>query len=279
MLSRLSAIILTAIIIASGSCESRAASDCLPQPPSLIEQGTLTVGISLAAPPTSFMKDDVATGLDPELINAIADAMCLKPKFVNMAFAGLFPALIAKKIDVIHSQVGITDVRKETFDFVPVFVGGVRLISSKSANLTFTTEADTCGTTVAIMGGSVQQAALERVKENCPSGKPLVLKPFGGQAEALNEVSRGSAQAAFLDWAVASYAAQQRPDDLKLASPILSGKGPNTQRNRIGVVFRKGEQGNLDAVAAAFLKVEENGGYDRLLKKWGLSEGDIRTAN
>lgn len=254
-------------------------ANCLPAPPSLIEPGTLTVGISLAAPPTSFMKDDGAAGLDPELIQAIAQKMCLKPKFVNMAFAGLFPALIARKIDVIHSQVGITDVRKETFDFVPVFIGGVRLVGSAKSKVYFKTEADTCGYTTAIMGGSTQMAALERVKDQCPSGKQMTLKPFGGQAEALNEVARGSAQAAFVDWAVANYAVQQRPNDFAIASPILSGKGPNTQRNRIGIVFRKGETQNAAAVEAAFKAVLQSGEYDKMLAKWNLVEGDIRKPN
>ncbi|CAM3456671.1 Solute-binding protein family 3/N-terminal domain-containing protein [Bordetella sputigena] len=254
-------------------------SNCLPAPPNLIEPGTLTVGISLAAPPTAFMKDDAAAGLDPELMTAIAQAMCLKPKFVNMAFAGLFPALIAKKIDVIHSQVGITDVRKQSFDFVTVFVGGVRLITQANSKLYFNTESDTCGYTTAIMGGSTQMAALERVKDSCPANKPMTLRPFGGQAEAMNEVARGSANAAFVDWAVATYAVAQRPKDFAIASPILSGKGPNTQRNRIGIVFRKGETANVAAVEAAFKRVVQSGAYDAMLAKWSLQEGDLRKVN
>jgi polar amino acid transport system substrate-binding protein len=224
------------------------------------------------------MKDDKAAGMDPEFMTAIAEAMCIKPKFVNMAFSGLFPALIARKIDVIHSQVGITDVRKQTFDFVPVFVGGVRLIARKGSGVFFQTEADTCGYTTAIMSGSVQMAALERVKDSCPAGKPMTLKPFSGQTEAMNEVSRGTAQAAYVDWGVANYAVLQRPNDYAVASPILSGKGPNTQRNRIGVVFRKGDTANEKAVNTAFESLLANGFYDQLLKKWNLSEGDIRTA-
>ena len=272
------ALLATSALLA-GPARAQPAPSCLKAPPELVEAGTLTIGMSLAAPPTAFMKDDKATGLDPELMTLVAKAMCLKPKFVNMAFSGLFPALIARKIDVVESQVGITDVRKQTFDFVPVFVGGVRLVAAKASGLHFESEADTCGSTVAIMGGSTQQAALERVKDGCPAGKPLVLKPFAGQAEALNEVSRGSAQAAFTDWAVAAYAVQQRPADYALASPILSGKGPGTQRNRIGIVFRKGDAAAQTAVAAAFKTVEDDGAYDALLKRWSLVEGDVRKAD
>jgi polar amino acid transport system substrate-binding protein len=268
-----------AVFCWAGAASAQTSSTCLPAPPNLIEPGTLTVGVSLAAPPTAYLQDDQATGLDPDLIRALAAKMCVKPKFVSMAFAGLFPALLAKRIDVINSQVGITDVRKETFDFVPVFVGGVRIVAGAKTGLYFQSELDTCGSTMAIMGGSTQMAALEKVQETCPADKKMTLKAFGGQAEALNEVGRGSAQAAFVDWAVATYAAKLRPDQYVVASPILSGKGPNTQRNRIGIVFRKGDTANAAAIQAAFDAIVKDGQYDALLQKYGLAEGDIRAAN
>jgi polar amino acid transport system substrate-binding protein len=270
--------IATAVAIAT-LIPAAASAACLPAPPQLITPGVLTVGVSLATPPTSFLKDDKPAGLDPELMTAIAESMCLKPVFVNMAFSGLFPALIAKKIDVIDSQVGMTDARKETFDFVPVFVGGIRLVTRKGSGLFFPSENETCGHSFSIMAGSTQMAALEKVKATCPADKPMVLKPFGGQAEALNELGRGSADASFVDWSVATYAVMQRPDAYAIASPILSGKGPNTQRNRIGIVFRKGDSADIAAVTKAFEVVVQGGTYDTLLKRWGVTEGDIRKAN
>lgn len=253
--------------------------ECMPTPPDLIEENVLTIGVSLASPPNAFIEDDEAAGLDPDLMRAIAAKMCIEPNFVNMAFSGLFPALVANRLDLIHSQVGITDVRKETFDFVPVFIGGVRIVASANSGLEFGSEQDTCGATMAIMGGSTQMAALERVQETCPEDRKMVLKAFSGQIEALNEVGRGTAQAAFVDWAVATYAAMQRPDQYAVASPILSGKGPDTERNRIGIVFRKGESENAAAIQAAFDAVVADGTYDVLLQKYGLSEGDIRNAD
>ena len=118
---------------------------CLPAPPNLVEAGYLTIGTALSAPPMGFMKDDKPSGFDPEMISAVAQAMCLKPKIVNLSFQGLFPGLISRKFDVIASQVGITDARKEAFDFVPVFVGGLRLVTPKGSTLKFKTETDVCG--------------------------------------------------------------------------------------------------------------------------------------
>jgi polar amino acid transport system substrate-binding protein len=258
--------------LAQGACALKA-------PPSLVEPGYLTIGVALSAPPMGFMKDDQPTGFDTELAVAIAETLCLKPKFVNLAFAGLFPGLISKKFDLISSRVGITDVRKQQFDFIPVFVGGLRLITQKDSNLRFQTEMDVCGSTVAIVAGSTQMAALERVKGECPAGRPMNMKVFAGQNEVIHEVAKRSAQAAFIDWPVAAYLVQQSPNEFVEASPILSGKGPNTERNRNGIVFRKGEDANRQAVEAAFKAVIQKGTYAALLKKWNLEGGDITKVN
>lgn len=249
---------------------------CAAKPPSLVEPGFLTIGTELSAPPMGFVKDDQPAGFDVDITVALAKAMCLEPKFVNLAFQGLFPALISKKFDLISSRVGITDVRMQTFDFIPVFVGGLRLITKKDANLRFNTESDACGVTVAIVAGSTQMAALERVKGDCPAGKPMNMKVFAAMTETVHEVAKGSAQAAFIDWPVAAYLVQQNPNTYFEASPILSGKaGANSMRNRNGLVFRKGEDANRAAVDSAFKGLVQSGTYAAILKKWNLDGGDV----
>lgn len=248
-------------------------------PPSLVEPGFLTIGTALVSPPMVFMKDGNPAGFEVELATAYAEAMCLKPKFVNLAFPGLFPGLIAKKFDFVAASVGITDARKEMFDFVPYFIGGLRLITQKDSKLRFQTESDVCGVTAAIVAGSTQMVALERVKGDCPAGKPMNLKIFGAQTEAIHEVAKGSAQTAYIDWPIAAYMIQQNPNDFVEASPILSGKGPNTERNRNGLVFRKGDDANRQAVDAAVQSVIQKGTYAALLKKWNLMGGDITTVS
>lgn len=223
-----------------------------------------------------FLDGNDPKGFDIELAAAVADKLCLKPTYVPMPFAGLFPAMDAKKFDTISASIGITDKRKEKYDFVPVFKGGLRLVVNKSDPLRFTTESDVCGHPVALVAGTTQMAALERVQGECPADKPMTMKTFTNQTEALNEVAKKAVSAAYVDWPLAAYVIQQRPNDFVEASPVLSGKGPNTQRNRNGLVVRKGEKEMQDALAAGFAAVVTDGGYDALLKKWNLADGDIR---
>lgn len=255
---------------------SLASAACLQAPPNLVEPGFLTVGSALSAPPMGFMDDDQPAGFDPNLAAALAERMCLKPKIVNLTFQGLFPGLIAKKFDIIASQVGITEPRKEMFDFVPVFKGGLRLVTPKTSGLKFATEKDVCGHPAAIVAGSTQMAALERVKAECPADKPMTLKVFSAQVEAMNEVAKKSVSVAYVDWPVAAHLIQLRPNDFAEASPVLSGRGPGTPRNRNGIVIRKGEKATEDAIAAAFAAVLADGTYDKILTRWNLADGDIR---
>lgn len=275
--------ILKAILAIGGTALGLAATpsqaECLPAPPNLVEAGYLTVGTSLTAPPMGFMNDDKPSGFDPEFIAAVAEKMCLKTRIVNVTFQGLFPGLIARKFDVIASQIGITEPRKEMFDFVPVFVGGLRLVTQKDSGLKFQTESDVCGHAASIVAGSTQMAALDKVKGDCPAGKPMTLKVFSNQSEALNEVAKGTVNVAYVDWPVAAYLIQQRPKDFVEASPVLSGKGPNTERNRNGIVIRKGDSATQDAVAAAVKAAMGAGAYDDILKRWNLADGDVRKVN
>lgn len=253
-----------------------ASAACLPSPESLVIPGTLTIGTSFAAPPLGFLDGTKPSGFDSELVSQIAERMCLKPDFVDLAFTGLFPGLLAKKFDIIAARVGITEERKKQFDFVPIFKGGLRLVVKKDSDLRFTTEADVCGHATAIVAGSTQMAALERVKSECPSDKPMTMKVFTNQIEAMNEVAKRSVSAAYVDWPLAAYVIQQRPNDFVEASPVLSGKGPNTERNRNGLVVRKGDKSTEDALSAAFDAILTDGSYDKLLVKWNLADGDIR---
>lgn len=256
--------------------ETVAAADCLPAPPALVESGTLMIGTSFTAPPMGFLKDRKASGFDLDLASAIAEKMCLKAKFVDLTFQGLFPGLLTKKFDIISARVGITDARKEQFDFVPIFKGGLRLVVHKGNELRFKTETDVCGHSVALVAGTTQMAALERVRDECPTGRSMQMKTFTNQIEAMNEVAKRAVDAAYVDWPLAAYVIQQQPDDFVEASPVLSGKGPNTPRNRNGMVIRKGDKPTQDAITAAFDAVIVDGTYDKLLSTWNLADGDIR---
>ena len=144
---------LGAFLLAVPGC---AFADCLSAPPDLTSPGKLTIATHLTTPPQGFLQDDKPAGFAIEIGEAIASQMCLKAEFVNLAFAGMFPGLDAKKFDTIIAGIGITPQRQQAFDFVPYFQGGVRLITRKDTDYSFASEADLCGVAVATQTGSTE---------------------------------------------------------------------------------------------------------------------------
>jgi ABC-type amino acid transport substrate-binding protein len=244
-------------------------------PPGLVLPGTLTIGTMLTNPPQTFVDNGDPAGFDIDLSRAIAAQMCLKPQFVNVTFAGLFPGLMAQKFDYLSSGLGITPQRRETFDFVPYFRGGIQLVGRKENHFFFKNEEELCGLRVATIAGTTQALALERAnKKVCKPDKQIDLRYFPSFNDAVIQLTKKSADIAFVDWAFASYISRLIPE-LAPASPIISGR-PEVPRNQMGLAFRKDEKTLEAAVIEAIQALEKNGTYDKLLDKWHLRDGDIR---
>ena len=243
-------------------------------PSGLVTPGTLTIGTMLTNPPQTFIENGQPAGFDIDMSRAIAEKMCLKAEFVNVTFAGLFPGLMAKKFDYLSSGLGITPQRRETFDFVPYFRGGIQLVGRKENHFFFQNEDGLCGLRVATIAGTTQALALERANSGVCKKNPIALKYFPSFNDAVLQLRTRSVDIAFVDWAFASYISRLAPE-FAPASPIISGR-PEVPRNLMGLAFRKDEKAQEAAVTEAIQALEKSGEYDRLLDKWHLRQGDVR---
>jgi len=80
------------------------------------------VGIDGDYPPYSFIGDDgKATGFDVESIQWIAQKMGFEVEIKPVAWDGIIPALLAKKIDLIYSGMTASDERKKVVAFSNVY--------------------------------------------------------------------------------------------------------------------------------------------------------------
>jgi polar amino acid transport system substrate-binding protein len=253
-----------------------AAADCAVRAPGgLAKAGKLTIATELAAPPHAFFDEDRVVGFAVEIGQALARQMCREAEFVPVAFAGMLAGINARKFDVVIAGVAITPEREQSFDFVPYFQGGLRLIVEKSTKLWFASENDLCGRKVATQTGLSAALGLERAsREVCPAGKKIVIMGYPSFSEAVRQLRKKAAEVAFVDWPFANYLAQMVPD-LALASPIFS-EPPGGPRNKQGMAVRKGDSETAAALADALARIQANGEYDRILAKWNLSDGDIR---
>jgi polar amino acid transport system substrate-binding protein len=259
-----------------GVMATPALADCtVKPPPDLVTPGMLTVASNMSTPPQMYIDKGEPAGFEIDLARALAGAMCLKPQFVNIAFGGLFPGLVAKKFDYVTSGLGVTPQREQVFDFVPYLAGGIQFVVRKDSKLQFKDETQLCGHSVATISGTTQAKAIERVNQSiCKPGQKIDLKYFPSFNDAVIQLRKKSSDVAFVDWSFAAYVTNLMPE-LALGSPIISGR-PEVPRNKLGMAVRKGDKPMHDAISAAMAALEKNGEYDKILDKWHLRNGDIR---
>lgn len=244
----------------------------------LSSPGQLSFGTS-APPPAPGIPPVNQTGFEYDLSAALAQAMCLKPAYTVLAFAGLFPGLEAHKFDGAIAGIGITPQREQSFAFVPYFLGGIRLMVRKDSKIYVDDEKGVCGHSIAVLAGSVEAHDIDKVKDTCPPGKPMDVRILPSNNEIVEQLRKGTIQIAFLDWAPVADIVARSQGDFAIGSPILSGDGPGTPRHRVGIMIRKDDNELKAALTQALKSLQDNGAYAKLLEKWGLQEGDIRKSS
>jgi len=99
----------------------------------ILHAGELRVGTSADTPPmTAHDRDGKLMGLEIDLVQALADTMNVKVRFVEMPFAQLIPALESGDIDLAAADMTITPERNARVAFAgPYYVSGNTLLARK----------------------------------------------------------------------------------------------------------------------------------------------------
>ena len=224
---------LVVLALITAAAQTAHAACPVAPPPGLANAGQLTFGTS--TPPITPNTPPVnQAGLEYDLSAALAEAMCLKPSYTVLAFAGLFPALQAHKYDAAIAGIGITAQREETFSFVPYFFGGIRMMVRKSSGLYFKDETAVCGHSIAVLAGSVELHDIDKYKDICPAGKKIDVVIMPNNNEIVEQLRKGTVEVAFLDWGPIADVVKRNPGDFAIASPILSGEPPGNRATASG---------------------------------------------
>jgi polar amino acid transport system substrate-binding protein len=150
----------------------------------IIKKGELAVGTSGTQPPMSATnKKGELIGMDVDMSRAMADAMGVKLKFVQMPFAELLPALEAGKVDMVLSGMTITAERNKKVAFVGPYVvtgKGILAVAERFAALKEAKGLDTPEVTV----GALKDSTSQKFAQTSMSKAKLTL--FGSYDEAID---------------------------------------------------------------------------------------------
>lgn len=234
------------------------------------DRGTLTAAVNPDVAPIKFIGDEGnIIGFTPDLLSAAADVLDLKLQLTQSSFDALIPGLSANRFDVLLSLSDFTS-RHKVVTFIDYLNMGETLVTSPGKAIPLTSMDDLCGLQVALPRGSGSNQESTEISERCVKNgkKPLTVAMYPDSNMTLLSLSAGASEVAWVDSPVGYYNASKFPAKYQVAffnpvAPYGIGFGVDERSKQLAT-----------AVQQALLKLQRDGVYDTLLKKWGLSPKD-----
>lgn len=244
-------------------------------PASVKSAGAINVGIEAQYPPFESLADDNVTivGLDADLGKAVGQVLGVKWNFTNASFDSLLPSLKASRYDLVQAAVTDTKVREAQYDFVDYFMTGQSIVVKKGNPKGIHSVTDLCGHPVAVLRGSTQETMLNGFNSTECKSNPISVTSLQTDKDALLQVQTGRADASFTQDAVGAYNTKTIGDGNQFEVANTQALLPTP----VGIVFDKSSTALRDAVKAAIEKVIASGEYDKILAKYGLTGGAVKT--
>jgi polar amino acid transport system substrate-binding protein len=247
-----------------------AAIAAVPKGFKFVEPGSFTVGISPGGPPLTTYATDAKTviGADPDFAQLIADSLGLKLNLVPLAWADWPLGLTSGKYDAVISNVGVTEQRKEKFDFSTYRLGLHGFFVKADSKVTSIREPrDAAGLSFSVGGGTNQERILlEWGKQNVAAGlKPLELQLFDDEAARLVALRGGRVDVVVQPHAQLVFI---RDKDIKRIGTLSAGW---PLKSDVAITTRKGS-GLVDALTLATNNLIKSGQYRQALARWGIEE-------
>jgi ABC-type amino acid transport substrate-binding protein len=246
------ALAITAALAGGASADSKATPDV-----GLIKDGTLTVGMTLQFAPEMYLKNGKPAGYDVDMVTALAKAMGVKLKIVNIGFNGLIPGLVAKKYDLVSVGLSATPERKKAIDFSRAYVPYALILAVPVGDTTPATYPawNDSSKTITSLAGSTDETLVKTVFPKAKSA------PFSQDDTALLQVATGRADAAVIEnYLLAAYS-KTNPGKLKQAA---FKKPLNVQYGSWAV--QKGNSAFVKYLNTYLCKVQGNGSMAKIYK-------------
>ncbi|WP_441920722.1 ABC transporter substrate-binding protein [Phyllobacterium sp. TAF24] len=236
-----------------------------------VKDDTFTVGISVAHPPLSTYATDAKTvvGYDPDFAQLIADILGKKLELVPIAWADWPLGLQSGKFDAVISNVGVTEQRKEKFDFSTYRLGLHGFYVKADSPITSIKEPkDIAGLKIITGSGTIQEKILlEWDKQNVArSLKPVELQYYDDDAVSALAIQSSRADAEFNPNAPQAYRAAI-DHKIKLVGTVNAGWPLIAD---VAITTRKGS-GIADSLTAAINELIADGKYAQSLARWQLT--------
>ena len=203
----------------------------------VLRRGVLRVGISTFVPWAMKDKTGKLVGFEIDVARRVARDMGVKVQFVPTKWAGIIPALLTGKFDVIIGGMGILPKRNLKVNFsIPYEESGMSLVANKKLAAGFKALEDfnRKGVVLSVRLGATPVAA---ARKYMPKAE---LRQFDDESQAIQEVVNGRAHAMVASAPLPAFLALKYPERL-----FLPLQGTFT-REPIGFAVRKSDFDTLN---------------------------------
>lgn len=251
-----------------------AAAKLIPADFKFAEPGKLTIATAPGRLPLGAYANDnkTAIGSEPDIAQLVADSLGLELKLVPVAWADWPLGVESGKYDAVISNVTVTELRKEKFDFSTYRDDLLGVYVKSDSPITSVKEPkDVAGLRI-IVGASTnqEQILLRWIEANKKAGlADTEIQYYDDDVVQRLAIQSGRADAYLGPNAFGAYEA--RDGKIKLVG-TFSGGWPETAQ--IAVTTRKGS-GLADAVTTALNEQIKNGNYAKALARWNLESEAI----
>ena len=211
-------------------------------------------------------------GIDPDLATELGRKLGVRFTFVNTAFDELIPSLRDERFDVIISSMTATSERAKEINFLEYFLAGTSILVPKDNRERIGSMADLCGATVTLQAVTIHEELVAAQQPRC-GARRIKARPLDSGTQVVLEVKFGRADAALADFPVAAYNAKVsgQGDDFQVVGEQID-PGP------YGIGLRKDDAELQSVLQEALRAIIADGSYDRVLTKWNVADGALKTA-
>lgn len=205
-------------------------------------------------------------GFDVDVAKALCDELKSKCVFVEQAWDGMIPGLLAKKYDAIISSMSITEERKQSVDFTGKYYNTPSCVVVKTALKLGAEAAGFKGKKIGVLKASTQEKyAMGELK---PAGASIV--PYDAQDQVYLDIKSGRLDGTVADVVEVNGGFLSTPDGKDYS--CAGGRIPVEFDAKYfgagaGVAIRKEDTALRDALDAGIKAIRDNGKWKELSEK------------
>ncbi|MEN9656745.1 MAG: hypothetical protein RL571_210 [Pseudomonadota bacterium] len=219
------------------------------------QRGTLKIAVEGTYPPFNFKENNALTGFEVELAKALAQKIGVKAEFSTSEWSAMLAGLQAGKYDIAINQVGITDKRKETFDFSePYTLSSPQLIVRSNDKRVFKNLEDLKGKKLGL-GQGTNYADIAKAVGG------IDVKTYPSSQEYLQDLALSRIDAALNDSLLIPYIVKKTKLPLKAGAPL-------GDIEKSGIPFVKGNPKFKASLNKALADLQAEGSFAKISKKW-----------